>query len=365
MSKRGQKETTVAADAKNDRTVAVVDNEAHDETLKAADAVLHCSKLAVASALVDICVTIGMQVVVDWKTQEGFSKALRSLWKLGFAYNTWHAAQLYKLLVSQQNNNAIMNSQSNKVKEEEEGRHQAQALVQILRYGASTWRISAIVVTIGSVTNVILAWGKEIPQLEQHILLIIVGVVTLVAYIQWDETRGIKASALRDYQEHHHTSKAQIKQQAVTTVRAMLMCAAAFWLQAVTIPVLAYSHYYHHSYTGTSSSSSSSLVEPWRGVILELMGISTPMGVVKLLRSVRKGILGALSDPIHEGQATLNLQSKSQRKLAKSQQALFNDVASTFKSEIFGKAVFELISPQGLVQVIFCHLFSSVLIEAS
>ena len=164
-----------------------------------------------------------------------------------------------------------------------------------------------------------MAWEHKVPEIRKYVLALVVGAITVALYIASQEAQEIAPDAN------------SIQKQAVLTNRATTLCGTALWLQAWTIPFMAWADW-HQAHS-------------WHETVLTLMDVSSPLQMALQLRTVRRNMLVVLVDANRNGKGfRCDMGSPSQLRFALSQQEFYGEITSMLKSEIYAKAVFLLLS---------------------
>ncbi|CAB9528376.1 expressed unknown protein [Seminavis robusta] len=312
-------------------TQASIPSEFQEESINSALAARACARASALSAVVDMgihaleLVDSGGVTTTSIRSillQDGnILASLRTIWKLGFAGNLWFASSLMA----------------------KKGQASPQDAQRGLTTMTKVWRITGIVVSISTATNLAVAWQSRVTRIREGIAVVMAGVIALVFWKSQQQTKGLEE------QSHHNDNNNSdndnnllvetLRRQGKTMSRAMLFCTASFLLQIGFIPLIALSH-------ATYS---------WQEVILTLLNLPTPLALVSALRRLRKSFLQVLwqAQPLQGSSSNqVALPSETFHKWTQGQQQFYGEARSAFRADLIMKILFTLASPRGIGKII-------------
>lgn len=276
------------------------------ETSKAIKAIQSCARIAAVSAAVDLAVlTTSTRTPFDLASTETMVQSLVILWKVGFAYYTTTAGELYKAIN----------------KADAEFSKAAQGIEKILTTMTSVWRSSGILVATTAAVNFVVTCRDKAPNysnVREAMIAIILGAFTIAFYASTNETRALASAA------KHSPVASAIGQKGRVTVRAMLYCITALFLESSILLLLA---------------ASSFFVFSWKEGVIGLLDLPTPIATAGLLQALRRVFISAVSELIEEDNKDLSLKPETAIAMTKAQQSFYSNVEKTLTSETIGKVI--------------------------
>lgn len=295
-----------------------------EETVKAVLALERCAKYSAFSAAVDIG-TLGSEFVdANWIS------ALRTIWKLTFAFNLWQVGRMYRSFTSYDQAVSKKNKDQDKLQ-----------LLKIIDRMTRVWRVAATMVFLAATTGVFEAWGTHIGLLREGLFALVLTVIVGVFYYSSQETKVITTT---DTSEDPFLPR--IQKKGAILVRAQGMACAALFLEVGLIPVIALSNVPHS----------------WQATVLTLLGIPTPLVLGTCLLFFRHSYVNILLDmsqnKAKKTDGLLPWQPESQQKLALAAQKFCSELFSTFRADMIAKTLFAVLSTRG-VSAILVSIFAA------